>query len=409
MVIVQSLLAPDLLPSLAQVLPNGVTMKTVGYVLADFPVLSETFVGNEMRAMEQQGHRVVPIVMHLKDGPAQTLDIELAKTAKLPSRTPVFRVLQILFSPSKNFLSALRFVWSQQRLSRRSLFWNGLKVAAVAKDNGCQHLHAHFAGGATAHAIVAARWLGVGVSFICHGHDVYSEAEDLELKLVSADMVIATCTDMAHDLAQIAPDAQIEVITCGVDPSGFRPAVDSAPIPRFLFVGRFVEQKGIDDLLSAISLHGTASVDLVGDGPLREECRQRAAELGLGDRVRFLGPRKREWLEREAPRYLGLIAPFKIAPDLSRDTGPMVIKEAMSMGLPVVTTRFMGNKDVVTPGCGFLTEVADPVALSAAIQKVLDLTPPDRATMAARSRARIMERFSLKVQAQSLSQVFEAI
>jgi glycosyltransferase involved in cell wall biosynthesis len=87
----------------------------------------------------------------------------------------------------------------------------------------------------------------------------------------------------------------------------------------------------------------------------------------------------------------------------------MVIKEAMSMGLPVVTTRFMGNKDVVTPGCGFLTEVADPVALSSAIQKVLDLTPPERATMAARSRARIVERFSLKVQAQSLSQVFEAI
>jgi colanic acid/amylovoran biosynthesis glycosyltransferase len=74
-----------------------------------------------------------------------------------------------------------------------------------------------------------------------------------------------------------------------------------------------------------------------------------------------------------------------------------------------VTTRFMGNKEVVTPECGFLTEVADPKAIVVAMQKVLDLPPTDRATMAARARSRILEHFSLTTQATRLSQVLEAI
>jgi colanic acid/amylovoran biosynthesis glycosyltransferase len=202
-----------------------VTLKTIGYVLADFPVLSETFVGNEMRAMEQHGHRIVPIVMHLSEGPAQSIDRELAKSAKLPSKVSTFRVLQTLIRPSRQFGSALSFVLRQKRLPKLSLLWNSVKIAALAQDSNCEHLHAHFAGGATAHAIVAARWLGVGVSFICHGHDVYSEPEDLELKLSRADTVIATCNDMAADLSRLAPKCPIEIIACGVDPSGFRPSV----------------------------------------------------------------------------------------------------------------------------------------------------------------------------------------
>ena len=80
----------------------------------------------------------------------------------------------------------------------------------------------------------------------------------------------------------------------------------------------------------------------------------------MTDRVHFLGARPREWLLENAPHYFGLVAPFKIAPDGSRDSGPMVVKEAMAMEMPVVATRFMGNKDMITPEIGFLAEPGDP-------------------------------------------------
>ena len=58
-------------------------MKRLAYVLAEFPVLSETFVGNEIRAMQRQGHTVLPLVMRRGTGMAQPEDVILAEDAVL--------------------------------------------------------------------------------------------------------------------------------------------------------------------------------------------------------------------------------------------------------------------------------------------------------------------------------------
>jgi len=382
-------------------------MKAIGYVLADFPVFSETFVGNEMRAVMAQGHRVTPIVMRAGRGRAHDADLALAAQATQVSGVASRDAARMLARPDRRAAGALGFALRQTRLPARSLLWNAMKVAAVARRDGCRHLHAHFAGGAAAHAIVAARWLGVSVSFVCHGHDVYAEAEDLGLKLRSADAVVAVCDDMADDLRSCSPKSRIVKITCGTDPEELRPLIGAEPLPRLLFIGRLVEQKGLDDLLESLALQGSASIDIVGDGPLRESCERRAGELGIDGRVRFLGGRGRDWIRAEAPRYQCLIAPFKPAPDGARDSGPLVVKEAMSMGLPVIATRFMGNKEMVTEDTGFLVDVADPAALAAAIQRLLDLPIEARRRMGLRGRERVVERFSLMAQARALSALFE--
>jgi colanic acid/amylovoran biosynthesis glycosyltransferase len=383
-------------------------MKTIGYVLADFPVFSETFVGNEMRAVMEHGHRVAPIVLRPASGTAHEADRLLADAA--PKMADISRadVSKTFAKPGRRALDAMAFAMRQTRLSKRSLIWNGLRIATLARQHGCQHLHAHFAGGATAHAIFAARWLGVSVSFVCHGHDVYAEPEDLRLKLETADAVVAVCGDMANDLRREGPGSRVVTITCGTDPDIFTPSRMYTDIARFLFIGRLVEQKGIDDLLDALAMHGSAAIDIVGSGPLRDAYMRRVDELGLGDRVRFLGDRSRDWIQVEAPRYLGLIAPFKPAPDGARDSGPLVVKEAMAMGLPVVATRFMGNKEMVSAETGFLVNVADPADLAAAFNHLLAMSPDERHQMGMHGRERVVDRFSLKAQARSLSALFEA-
>lgn len=387
---------------------QGVDVKTIGYVLADFPVFSETFVGDEIRAVRRSGATAIPIVMNLRSGSAQADDLMLARDAEVLGAGVGGAALVRLLSAPRKLGRALRFVKGQSRLRARSLLWNGLKIAAIARRTGCSHLHAHFAGGAAAHAIVAARIAGLSVSFVCHGHDVYAEPEDLELKLGVADFVVAVCEDLACDLQSLSAEARIITVPCGIDETLYQPRLHCGGNGKMLFVGRLVQQKGLDDLIRALGSLESGEIDIVGDGPLRQDCELAAARLGLTARVRFLGPKPREWLREFAPDYIGLVAPFKVADDGARDTGPLVVKEAMAMGLPIVSTRFMGVKDIVTPDTGFLATPGDWISLAASMNHLLQLSATERMRMGRAARDRVTRLFTQDTQARALIAAFEA-
>lgn len=385
-------------------------MKTIAYVLSAFPVLSETFIGNEIRAMEALGHRTIPMVFDLRNGPAQPEDVELAQRVTRIGDIPAARALRAL----PGLPGALPFLYSQKLLSRRSLAWHAMKIAAHASMHGATHIHAHFAGGAAAHAIAAARLAGLPVSFTCHGHDVYAEPEDLEAKLGGADAVVAVCEDLRTDLRAVDAGARIVRIPCGTNPDRFQPRPeDAAGNGKILFVGRLVEQKGIDDLFEALwKLSGRTGIrlDIVGDGPLRQWVNDNTRSLNSTGfhKVRVLGNRDANWLASNGPHYMAACLPFKTAPDGSRDTGPLVVKEAMAMGLPVISTAFMGVKETVTPQTGILVPPGNPEALAQAIARLVALKPADRRRMGMAGRDRVRALFTLEAQARALSGMVEA-
>ena len=385
-------------------------MKKIAYVLADFPALSETFIGNEIRAMRRQGHEIVPIAMHLLDGPAQPEDRVLAaETASLGS-IPSLPVLATLLRPSRRWREALAWTMKQRSLSKRSLFWNALKIAAVARKQGCTHIHAHFAGGATAHAIVAARWIGATVSFIGHGHDIYSEPEDLVAKLSAADFVVGTCDDMVDDFRSLVPKVRTARTACGTDVERFRPANGNEAADTFLAIGRLVGQKGYEVLLEALArTRSNARLDVIGAGPLEARLKEMALSLGLADRVTWLGPQASSWIAENCPRYLALLAPFRMDPRGERDTSPVVIKEAMAMGLPVIATRFMGAKEMVVDGVtGLWVEPSDVDGLANAIDAVATMEPARRREMGIAGRRHIAGHFTLEIKSRDLSALVEA-
>lgn len=385
-------------------------MKTIGYVLADFPALSETFIGNEIRAMQARGHRVVPIVMHRLHGPAQPEDVLIADGASSPREVHLGAVLGQVLRPARSAARALSFIFRQRRLGRLSLAVNGLRVAAIARNAGCTHLHAHFAGGAAAHAIVAARWIGATVSFVGHGHDVYAEPQDIVPKLGAVDFVVGTCDDLVSDFRCLLDGVRAHRVPCGTDPLRFQPANANEETGRFLAIGRLVEQKGYDDLLRALALlPATIAVDIIGDGPLKGELQAFATQLGLGaGRIRWLGARPLSWIAATGRNYSALVAPFKMAPNGERDTGPVVIKEAMAMGLPVIATRFMGSKEMITGETGMLVEPGDPAGLACAMQRIADLAPPARRALGLAGRRLLEREFTLGKLADRLSALVEA-
>lgn len=387
-------------------------MKTIGYILAHFPVLSQTFVGNELRAMQERGHKVVPIVLQRATGAAQPEDLLTAVQAHFLENVPTKRALEELKKPSLNAVRSMSYLINQQTLPRYSLFGNALKIASVARAHGCDHLHAHFAGAAAAHAIVAARWLGITVSFTGHGTDVNRDREDLDLKLDKADLAIGVCNDMVEDFASYGGDAQLAMVPCGTNPARFLPAETLESNGKLLYLGRLSPSKGVDDLIDAAARLGDqcADIDIIGDGPLTHALKNRARDYGLlGRKINFLGPKPSEWIATEAPFYQGVVLPFKQSPDGQKDTGPVVVKEAMAMGLPVLSTRFMGIKDTITEKTGFLVEPANVRQLAEAMAQLSVLNKIDRYELGKRARTRVNTHFTLEAQARALSGLIETL
>jgi glycosyltransferase involved in cell wall biosynthesis len=377
------------------------------HVMAAFPVLSETFVGNEIRALRRLGHRVLPLALSAKTHACQPEDEAFRAETLHPASIGRGTALAALAPRPDRLLRAASFALAQRGIRPRSLLLSGARVALAARRAGCAHIHAHFAHAPAATAIVAARLAGCTVSFTGHGYDIYgAAAADLPAKLAAADLAVAVCEDMAEDFRMLAPTAPIAMVPCGVDPSRFGPMPEAPRNGRLAAVGRLAPQKGYEVLLAALArIPATRRpvVDVIGAGPLELHLRIMARELGVSDQIRFLGPRSAAWLAAEGPRYLGLVAPFVVTPEGDRDTGPLVVKEALAMGLPVLASALMGLKESVTPGCGMLVPPGDPAALAEGLRWLATLPEDTRRTMGAAGRAHVQARFTLQAQAAGLA------
>ena len=387
-------------------------MKCIGYLVPRFPVWSETFVGTEIRAMQRHGHRVVLLSLERPDDNGQPQDRELAAQTHYFDQLAPQSALRGLLQWPADYRRVWHFSRLQQGMSRKSLLFAGTKIAAFFKRHHCEHVHAHFAQSTTAFAIVAGRLMGVPVSFVGHGMDVYASPADLPLKLACSDFAVAPCVDLVSELSALQPAAKVHLLMCGIEPDRFTlPPHRHRHNGRLLFIGRLHPTKGGRELLRALARipeESRPELDIVGEGPEREPLTALASTLGIADGVRFLGRRSSAWIASEGPTYMGLCAPFRPAANGDRDTGPVVVKEAMAMGLPVVTTHFQGCKEMVTAETGLRVPVGDIDALATAIRHLCALSEPDWQRMGQAARQRVEQCYTADQQAKRLSALIEA-
>ncbi|WP_425619267.1 glycosyltransferase [Anatilimnocola sp. NA78] len=203
---------------------------------------------------------------------------------------------------------------------------------------------------------------------------------------------------------------KLDVIPNGVDVERFAQALpvdrSSLPVPAnrrlLVAIGRLERQKGHDWLLpilaKAFEELPEQELLLVGDGPDRGRLQQQASELGIGDRVHFLGWRS------DVPELLRG-ADLLLLP--SRWEGmPNVLLEAMAAGLPVLTTRVEGTTEILGP---LATEQSVAVGDSAAFEDAIVRLCQDRvlsAELGQSNRERVLASFSLAVMTQAYEQIY---
>ena len=193
-----------------------------------------------------------------------------------------------------------------------------------------------------------------------------------------------------QQIPQITPRSS--AVLNGIEPTTIQPA----PLPwapaRLLFVGRLHPQKGVEVLLDAFARLAPAQpgVDLTiaGDGILRHALEQRAANLGIAERVEFLG-----WVAPDQVQPLMNQATIVIMP--SRDEGlPLVALQAAQLGRPIVATPAGGLADIVIHELtGLQVPIEDSATLAAAIDRLLG-DPRLAETLGQRCRAHVAQTFS---------------
>jgi len=178
---------------------------------------------------------------------------------------------------------------------------------------------------------------------------------------------------------------------------------------RFMYLGRLVDWKAVDVLIKAFAeaaprVHGT--LEIVGDGALRNDLTKLAADLGLASRVQFSG-----WLaQREASERLRNSDVF-ILPSIY-ECGGAVVMEAMAVGVPVIATRWGGPADYVDESCGILvnpTSERDLVHGIAEAMVSLASAPDLRKQMGQAGQVRAMENFSWDGKIDRLMEIFATL
>jgi len=393
--------------------------KSVAFVLKGYPRLSESFIAQEIRALEQRGLDIVVYSLRHPTDPARHPVHEEIRAA-------VHYLPEYLSDDRRRVLRALRRLAGRWRFYRALGAWlrdlmrdpsaNRVRrfgqaaVLASELSGAVDRLHAHFLHTPASVARYASMMSGRPWSCSAHAKDIWTTPDWEKSQKVNDCQWLTVCTHTAAEvLRRVSDDPdRVRVNYHGIDldrfpapghAAGGADGTDARQPVHILAVGRAVDKKGLDDLLQALAMLAPDRhwrLTHVGDGELLPRLKSLAADLGIAGRIEWLGALDQA---RLLPLYRDadlLALASRVSPDGDRDGLPNVLLEAQSQGLPVVSTRVGGIRELVADEVnGLLVGQRDPAALAAALDRLVT-DPALRRRLGRAGQARVRERFSLQ-------------
>lgn len=381
----------------------------MGMILKGYPRISETFISNEIRLLEEQGITVHIFSMrHPRETfTHKSVQAIQAEVTYLPAEfwPALHRFLWPTFHTAlqhpAGFAGALRLAWTRFLRNRNWMtfkhFFQAAYLVYQARDTNIAHLHAHFAHSPTSVAMFASEISGIPFSFTAHAKDIYtSQKAQLAEKIDKARFVV-TCTQYNKQYLETLTDhhQEIHCIYHGIDLElFFAHGVQRFPAPPYTFmtIARFVEKKGIPDILEALALLAKAGFPfhylLIGDGEDKENIARHIHALNLDKQVTMPGTLPHEEVLEHFQHADCFVLGCRIAGNGDRDGIPNVLAESMALGVPVVATRVSAIPELVDhEQSGLLVDTTCPAELAAALQRMVTDQPlRDRIIPAARRR-----------------------
>ncbi len=367
-------------------------------VVGKFPVLSQLFILNQITGLIDRGHQVD--ICGLEGFSDETNVHPQVKTYHLLERLytapplPDNYLLRLIkglnllilngYKKPKFLLQFLAgFKYGKKALSLRLLY----TMIPFIQKNKYDIIHCQF--GVYGELVTLLRELGLVQGKLItsfRGFDIseYPRASSpnvYDRLFKTGDLFLANCDFFRQAAIKLGcPESKILVHYSGIDTNKF--AFLPHPFPknsniRIVTIGRLVEKKGIEYVIQAINylvkIHQNIKCDIVGDGPLRQKLEVMITQLELQGKINLLGAKnQQEIIEIMSKSHL-FVAPSITSKNGDQDAPINTLKEAMAMGLPVISTYHGGIPELVEDGVsGFLVPEKDAQALTDKLQYLIE-------------------------------------
>jgi glycosyltransferase involved in cell wall biosynthesis len=391
---------------------------TVAIILKGYPRLSETFIAQEIRALELRGFRICLFSLrHPTDPAIHPIHAEIeASVNYLPEYVidDIPRVIRAWWQVRKLpgyrqakrlFIRDLRRDFSINRIRR----FAQAMVLAHDMPSSVRHYYAHFMHTPASVTYYASLINQKPWSISAHAKDIWTIDDWEKREKISSASWVVTCTAVnAEHLRKLSDRSdKVTLLYHGLDfkrfpvnntGTEFRDGSDVRAPVRLISVGRAVDKKGYRYLLEALAalpqdIHWEFSH--IGGGELFEKLRVDTETLGLSDRVNWLGglPQTEVLMHyRQADLF---VLPSIISADGDRDGLPNVLMEAQSQGLACLSTDISGIPELIDHAkTGWLVSEKNSAELRVALVKLI--TEPELRTKLAEAGMRqVRHHFSL--------------
>ena len=387
--------------------------QTVAFILKGYPRLSETFIAQEIRALEQRGLGIQIVSLRQPtDRASHPVHAEIeAPILYLPEylwRQPrrVWRAWRAL-RRRPSYRTARAAWWRdlrRDRTSNRIRRFGQALVLAQEIGVGVRHLHAHFLHTPASVTRYAAMLCELPWSASAHAKDVWTTPEwDKREKLAECAWLV-TCTAVNREyLTALGTPDKVELVYHGLDLARFAPPPDRpsrATDGRVLIlsVGRAVEKKGYGDLLRALANlkhHLDWRFVHIGGGERLGALKKLARRLGLEGRIEWRGAQPQEAVLAAYREAQVFVLASRIAKSGDRDGLPNVLMEAQSQGLACLSTSVSAIPELIEDGeTGLLVAPGNVPALCAALESLI-ADPAERARLGQAGAARVRQSFAM--------------
>lgn len=409
----------------------GSTSTTSGqrlaYLVSRYPLLSMIFVIREVVELRRLGFDIDVASINdpdrdhgsLTEVERQERSITHYVKAEGLASALFAHVAQVLRAPHRYFRGWLQvFRWSGADLKRLFMqsmyFTEALMVGRWMRERNLRHLHVHLGNEAATVGMYVKHVFGLGLSITIHGPDEFydSRGQLLGEKVAAADFICCISHFARSQLMKASRYEQwykLEVCRLGVDIEAFRGSAREQKANRpfeILCIGRLTPAKGQHILLAAVAelLQRGRQVHLriVGDGLDRQSLERHATSLGLGPHMTFEGP-----VAPDRTRDFYAACDVFVLPSFAEGV-PVVLMEAMAMGVPVISTTVAGIPELIeSERDGLLVPPSDSAQLANAIERLM--TDAElRLRLSVNARDRIERQYDLKTNVSRLGEIFRA-
>jgi len=404
--------------------PSSQAPRSIAYLVSRYPTLSMIFVLREVVLLRTLGFRIETASINPPDRPPERLTTQERDEANrtycikrhgIPGAF-IAHIKTLLETPAR-YLRGLALVFTLSRLDLALLFLNfmyfseAMMVGQWMRRNRQTHLHVHLASQAASVGLFTQRIFRCGYSLTVHGPDEFYNAQSFYLtqKIAAADFIVCISSYAQSQLMYLSPYEcwkKLHVCRLGIDPHLFQPLPrpSSDPAVEILCVGRLTPAKGqhllIDALHQLLDQGRNVRLRLAGSGPDEADLRAHSARINLADRVLFEGP-----VNQDRIRSIYAQADIFCLPSFAEGL-PVVLMEALSMGIPCITTAITGIPELIRHGIeGLLVPPSDLAALVNALTTLVD-NDGLRSYLAMNGRKRILEEYDLGNNVERLAAIF---